>query len=105
MQSKWPWFERKFNFDFPAEKMPEIVERLVGTTLRIEAAVADLDETVLTKRETVGSWSIKARVDDMLDGRETMREADLTNQSTIAANFNSQQVDAIVSEFQRQRRE
>ena len=44
-----------------------------------------------------------SRVDDMLDGRETMREADLTNQPTIAANFNSQKIDAIVSEFQRQR--
>ena len=70
MQTKWAWFERKFNFDFPAEKLGEIFERLLGTSARIEAAVNGLDETLLTKPETVapgqssktlGIWCVWSR--------------------------------------------
>ena len=117
MQTKWPWLERIFNFDFPAEKMPDILERLLGTTVRIEAVVNDLDDGPLAKRERADSWSIKEnighlacleplwmqRFDDMLSGVETMCEADLTNQPTNDANFNSQNIETIVSAFQRHR--
>ena len=34
MPTPWPWFERKFDFGFPVEKYPDIIERLRGTPAR-----------------------------------------------------------------------
>jgi len=29
--AKWVWTERKFNFDYPAAKRPDLMERVRGT--------------------------------------------------------------------------
>ena len=39
MPGKFAWFERKFSFDFPVGKYPDIVERLRGTPVRVEERV------------------------------------------------------------------
>ena len=101
MPAAWPWFERKFDFSFPPEKSPDVLERLRGTPLRLEQCVLDLspDDCVWRDGDT---WSIQqnvghiadleplwlGRVDDILAGMETMREADLTNKITHGAGHN-----------------
>ena len=99
-ESKWPWFERKFNFDFPLEKLRDIMERLRGTSLRL-APIAELSGSIRTRR-IQDTWSIQenvghlleleslwlGRVEDILDGNAELREADLTNQATFDANYN-----------------
>ena len=40
---KWPWIERKFNFDYPAAKYPDVLKRLRGTPARIEERVEGHD--------------------------------------------------------------
>ena len=36
MAAKVPWFERRFNFDFPLGWYPDLIERLRGTPARLE---------------------------------------------------------------------
>ena len=90
MQIKWPWFERTFEFGFPPEKIPDILERLRGTPGRIELILSRLDDKALQYRES-DTWSIQenvghlgdleplwiGRIADVIDRLETMREADL----------------------------
>ncbi len=112
MPAKLPWFERKFAFDLPVEKYPDVLERLRGTPARAEEKIKTLSPAILTRR--VGdTWSIQenlghlldveplwaGRVDDILAGAETMREADLTNRKTHEGDHNSVTADALAEVF------
>ena len=46
------WFERKFDFSFPVELYPEIIERLRGTPARIDERVGDVPPVLLTRRDS-----------------------------------------------------
>lgn len=63
---KWPWIERRFNFDFPPEKFPDLLERLRGTPVRVEALVAGLSRDALTASDGQG-WSIQQNVGHLVD--------------------------------------
>ncbi len=116
MPVKLPWFERKFDFDFPVEKYADILERLRGTPARVEERIKSLSPGMLT-RHVGDTWSIQenlghlldleplwaGRVDDVLAGAETLREADLTNRKTHEANHNSASVGALTGSFRRMR--
>ena len=116
-QRKWTWFERKFNFDFPAEKMPDILERLRGTPARAQVLVEDLDLERLQVREQEGTWSIKeniahiadleplwfGRIEDIIGGQETMRPADLTNRTTMEANHHESSIGQILERVSNER--
>ncbi len=116
MHGKWPWFERKFDFAFPAEKFPDIVERLRGTPVRVEEKVNALEAATVTQRDG-DTWSIQenvghlltvealwiGRVDDILGGAETMRPADLTNRATHEADHNSASISTLTSSFRAER--
>src|SRR6185295_5036408 len=54
---KWPWIERKFTFDFPVGKHPDIVERFRGLPARVEERVRGLTAAQLTWND--GGWSIQ----------------------------------------------
>ena len=109
---KWPWFERKFNFDYPAAKFPEFVVRISGTPLRIDQLIQGMSDTAL-KMQYDDTWSILenighlatleplwiGRVEDISSGKETMREADLSNQATFDANFNRQESKTVIESF------
>ena len=43
-----PWFERKFNFDFPIGMFPCILERLRGTEVRLGAMLAGVPTSITT---------------------------------------------------------
>lgn len=112
MPGNWPWFERHFTFDFPPEKFPDIIERLRGTPVRVEALVRGLPTDILTRSDGQ-VWSIQenvghlpdieplwlGRIDDMLGGAEVMREADLTNRKTHEAGHNSRVLADLTAAF------
>lgn len=106
------WFERKFDFNFPVELYPEIIERLRGTPARIEERVRDVPPALLTRRDG-DKWSIQENIGHLLDldelfagrfedyehGLEKLRAADLLNQKTHQAQHNSRPVEKILREF------
>ena len=110
------WFERKFDFSFPVELYPEIIERLRGTPARIEEREKNVQAARLTRRDGE-KWSIQEnighlldldelfalRFDDFKQGRVTLRPADLKNQKTHEAQHNRRPLEEILSEFRRAR--
>jgi uncharacterized damage-inducible protein DinB len=110
------WFERKFDFSFPVELYPEIVERLRGTPARIEERVKDMPAALLTRRDG-DKWSIQENIGHLLDldelfagrfedyerGLERLRAADLLNQKTHQAQHNRRPMEEILREFRRGR--
>jgi len=110
------WFDRRFSFDFPAEMIYVILERLRGSAPRITDKVDGLSREALTRR--VGdSWSIQehighlfdldalhlARLDDYAAGLAALRPADLKNQRTHSADHNSREVHDLIADFRRDR--
>ena len=110
------WFDRKFEFAFEQNIFPSIIERLAGTPLRLRAKMADIPaEKHRVKWE--GSWSMlenighlfdleplwSGRLQDILDGKVELREADLENKATDQANFNNRTADQLIADFTRAR--
>ncbi|MHC4718524.1 MAG: DinB family protein, partial [Planctomycetota bacterium] len=58
MPNRVPWTKRSFNFDFPADLYPELIERLRGTPARAEEITRSLPADVLTRRDG-DTWSIQ----------------------------------------------
>ncbi len=112
MITQTPWFERKFDFNFPLGLWPIILERLRGTIFRLEAIVKNIPEEQLIKKKD-GKWSVKevighlydleelwnGRIDDFMMHKETLRAADLNNTRTQEAGHNSQTVQALLNQF------
>jgi uncharacterized damage-inducible protein DinB len=115
LSSKVPaWFERKFDFTFPAEQYPNVCVRLRGTPARLEEILrkvtTDADVLVGKPQE---KWSAQehaghlldleplwmARVDDFLTDRDTLAVADLGNRKTHEANHNAQELAEILAGF------
>jgi uncharacterized damage-inducible protein DinB len=107
-----PWFERKFEFNFPIGLFPVIVERLRGTTPRIQHIIENKTEEELSQK--IGeAWSIKeqvghlydlealwfGRIEDFLSGREILRAADLSNTKTHEANHNQKNIERLLEQF------
>lgn len=114
--AKWPWIERKFNFDCPPTKFPDILERFRGTPARLEERVAGLPAAVLTRRVEKG-WSIQEnvghlleaerlpqqRVEEVLAGESVMCAADMTNRRTHEGNYNARHIEVLLNAFRRER--
>jgi len=112
MITQTPWFERKFDLNFPVGLFPIIVERLEGAVPRVTAMTKELDESVLT-RKPGNEWSVKeqvghlydleelwyGRVDDFLSGQEVLRAADLRNTRTHEADHNKKTIEELVTQF------
>lgn len=83
-----PWFERNLKFGYPPEMLPFFLERLHGTTLRLEHKINGLSEELLSGKPD-GKWSVKEtighlsevdaiankRIDEMVAGVEVMSPA------------------------------
>ncbi len=95
---------------------PNIVERLRGTQVRTEELVRGLSEEMLTQQvgkrwsiqEEVGHlWDLEelwvGRLDDILNGADTMRNADLENRKTHEADHNARSMLQIVADFHTER--
>jgi uncharacterized damage-inducible protein DinB len=115
MPAKWPWIERRFTFDFPVGKYPDILERFRGTPVRIEERVRGVDRAALVYSD--GGWTIlqnighlldleplwEGRVDDFLAGQAELRAADLTNRRTHEAKHNEREIGELLGAFRRAR--
>ncbi len=107
-----PWFERKFDFTFPAEHYPNICIRLRGTPARLEEMLRGVSHEVLV-RKPGDKWSAQEhaghlldleplwmeRVGDFLTGGDVLTVADLSNRKTHEANHNARQLKEILAGF------
>ena len=110
------WLERHFNFDFPVELYPEMIERLRGTPARLEARLTPLPAERRTRRNGA-DWSIQeqaghlwvlealvqARLDNYAAGAGTLHAANPTNRQTWEGRFNERPLDEILAGFRRER--
>ena len=106
------WFDRKFDFDFPVDRFPLVVERLRGTPARLEELVSSLPPDILSVR-VEETWSIKenvghlvdleplwsGRIEDFLAGKSSLRPAELTNRLTHEANHNLSPIQDLLDAF------
>ena len=106
------WFERKFDFSFPAELYPNLEGRLRGTPARVEEILRICPEKIRLKKRD-GKWSAQehaghltdleplwlARVEDFVAGGAELAVADLRNRKTDEANYNAQPLEEILASF------
>ena len=113
-----PWFERKFTFDCEVGYFPVIIERLRGTSARIEDMVENEPDARLIHKMGDG-WSVKehighlydleelwyGRIEDYLSKKNVLRAADLRNTKTHEANHNSRKIVDLLQQFSEARNE
>ena len=106
------WFDRKFNFTFEQNIFPSIIDRLEGTIVRLKYRVKNASPKIL-KNKPDGQWSVlenighlsdleplwQTRLQEILEGKEIMAAADLTNTKTNQAGHNKESLDDLVSKF------
>lgn len=110
--TRWKWTDRKFTFDFPPSKWPDLLERVRGAPVRLESMVARIEESILEKSNGHG-WTAKqnighlidlgylptTRIDQILRGEETLIGADMTNAKTNGADHNNTPIAQLVQRF------
>lgn len=110
------WTDRTFNFTFPVEVYPEMIERLRGTPARLEDRVKSITPEILTRRDGE-RWSIQenaghlldleslvsGRVDEYLAGASVLHAADMSNRKTYEAEHNQLAMESILADFRHQR--
>lgn len=106
------WFERRFEFSFPVELLPNLCARLRGTPARLEDVFRGRAHKVLTGK-TEEKWSAQehaghlldleplwlTRVGDYVAASGELTAADLTNRKTHEANHNARPLGEILTEF------
>jgi hypothetical protein len=116
MSEKLKWGQRTFQFTFPVEVYPEMIERLRGTPARLEDRVRAVEPQQLTQRDG-DRWSIQENAGHLLDleslvaqrldeyraGAETLHAADMSNRKTYAADHNQTSITGILRQFRDER--
>jgi len=106
------WFERKFEFSFPAELLPNLCARLRGTPARLEEALAGPSGAILV-RKLQEKWSAQehaghlldleplwlARVNDYRAASQQLTVTDLRNRQTDEAQYNARPLAEILLGF------
>ncbi len=106
------WFERKFDFSFEQNIFPSILERLMGTPVRIENKIQKIEPPFHAKRYQ-DKWTIKeqighlidlepiwqGRLVDIINNEEFLRDADLQNRKTFEAGHNEKSTDELLKAF------
>ena len=106
------WFERRFDFSFPVELLPNVLVRLRGAPARLEELLRGRSHEVLIGKPPE-KWSAQehaghlldleplwlARVNDYLAASDQLTAADLTNRRTHEANHNARPLEQILTEF------
>jgi uncharacterized damage-inducible protein DinB len=110
------WFDRSFDLGFGADRYPAIYERLAGAPQRLQQAVAELREGILTDKPE-GKWSIKEqaghlftmeplwrmRFGDIVTMKPMLTVADLDNTATTEAGFNTVPIGELLQRFAAER--
>jgi len=106
------WFERRFEFSFPADLYPNICARLRGTPARLEETLRSRPHEILI-RKVQEKWSAQehaghlldleqlwlARVGDYVAGSDQLTATDLNNRKTDEAHHNARQLEEILTGF------
>lgn len=115
-----PWFERRFEYASTEQNiLPATLERLAGTPLRLIDKLSRIPEELLTRVPADGSWTIQenaghlvdleilwqGRIEDILSEAEYLREYDLDNGPTKAANHNAAELEDLLINFTLARRQ
>ena len=93
--------------------MPSIIERLDGTSVRVRQKIERIDPSIVTL-QLDGKWSVleqighlgdleplwSGRLDDILNGENMMRAADLRNSLKNDANHNSRSWQDLLERFE-----
>jgi len=112
MSSLQPWFERKFSFDLPNSRFPNVLERLRSTPFRLEERLSHAGPAGLVAR-VGGKWSIQEnaghlcdleplwirRAQQLIEGRSELAVADLSNRGTDEAHYNERSVSELLEMF------
>ena len=110
------WFERKFEFSFPVELLPNVCARLRGTPARLEETLRGRSYEVLIGKQQ-GKWSAQEHASHLLDleplwlsrvgnyvaANDQLTVADLTNRKTDEADHNSRPLEQILTGFRVER--
>ena len=110
------WTDRTFQFTFPVEIYPEMIERVRGTPVRLEDRVQSLAPEILTTRDGE-RWSIQEnaghlldleslfsrRLDEYVAGSAALHAADMSNRKTYEADHNQVSMPTILTDFRAQR--
>jgi len=116
MSARIKWTERRFDFNFPAELYPEMIERLRGTPARLEERLALLTPEKLIRRDG-DRWSMQENAGHLLDleplvlqrldeyaaGAAALHPADMSNRKTYEADHNARPISEILKYFRDQR--
>jgi uncharacterized damage-inducible protein DinB len=106
------WFERKFEFSFPVELLPNLRARLRGTPARLEETLRGRSGATLI-RKAHGKWSAQehsghlldleplwlTRVGDYIESNLELTPTDLLNRKTDEANHNWNPIEEILDGF------
>ena len=106
------WFERKFEFSYPLELLPNLRARLRGTPSRLEETLRGGSHEILTEKAPE-KWSAQehaghlldleplwlARVSDYEAASGQLTPADLKNRKTHEANHNARPLEQILRGF------
>lgn len=110
------WIDRNFEFDFDASNYHQLIDRIRETPSRLESLLRSLSTEMLVRKDG-NNWSIQENaghlftVDDLFIGRlddyennlEKLRPADMSGKGTYQANYNSRNINDILSEFRDKR--
>ena len=110
------WIERSFNFNYPVELYPEIIERVRGASARLDGYLNSAPAEILTRRDD-GHWSIQEnaghlfdldaltleRIEQYVAGVPVLHAADITNKKTSEANYNNVSAAEIARLFRERR--
>lgn len=111
------WTERKFFFGYDNSYTPVLLERLASTPLRLKELLDTCSEDFATTRLDGTKWTIKehaghlsdlealhiGRLKDYLDGKTTLRPADMSNSETDSANHNVESLSELSTRFAEKR--
>ena len=112
MSDVLPWLEYKWSFDFPVGMYRAILERMRGTSARLEEMLKGATRETLV-RKPGGKWSIQeqvghlwaleelhhARLEQYLRGETQLVAADMTNRKTNESSFNQMTLEEILRGF------
>ncbi|MFI5212138.1 MAG: hypothetical protein ACHQIH_04590 [Ignavibacteria bacterium] len=98
MVNQIKWMQRKFEFNSPPGMMPNLLERMAGTPVRIEDMITTTDDKILSAKPD-SKWSVKEhighltdieelhekRLQEILSGKTELTAADMSNKKTNEA--------------------
>ena len=106
------WFDRKFEFSFPLDLLPNLRARLRGTPARLEETLRGHPHEILIAKPQ-GKWSAQehaghlldleslwlARLEDYVAAHSELTAADLANRKTDEANHNVRSLEPLLADF------